>query len=74
LRENVRDGLAAPRGDDVVRIEESEVQLIGDHTAHGGFARAHEADEGDVVNKARGAHRNELDDLYAIDTQFLVIP
>jgi hypothetical protein len=45
--------------------------LIGHQASDGRLARAHKANESDVNNAPRGAHRDELDDLREIDTQFL---
>ena len=71
LREDIRDGFARARHDDVVRVEKGKMQLIGDQSSDGRLAGAHKADEGNVNKSPRGAHRNELDDLRRIDTQFL---
>ena len=53
-------GLPGARFDEFVGVEESEVQLFGDESAHGGFARAHEADERDVFNSTRVVHEAEV--------------
>jgi len=55
-REYFRDGNARAFRDQGVRIHKLKAQLAGDLPAHGGFAAAHEADEGKVGNDALTGH------------------
>ncbi len=45
-----------PRLDHFVRVEIIEMQLLGDEPAHGGLARAHEADEREIDDAAVALH------------------
>jgi len=63
LGKNLADAFIRPRLDDVIGIQKSKVQLLGDELAHGRFPRSHEANERNVLNVALGAHPNEVADL-----------
>jgi hypothetical protein len=53
----------------MIRVEKSEMQLLGNKLAYGGFAGAHESDERNVLNVALGAHPVELANLEGNRTQ-----
>src|ERR1035437_562469 len=44
-RKNVGDCPPGAGLDEIVRVEKIKMQMLGDHAANGGLARAHEADE-----------------------------
>jgi len=49
---NIGDGFAGMLLDPVIGIDEIEAQMIGGKAPNGRFSRAHEPDEGEVVNGA----------------------
>jgi hypothetical protein len=53
LGEDVRDGFTGLCLDPFVGVDELEVQKLSGEASDGGFADAHESDEGKVVDKAR---------------------
>jgi len=55
----------------VVGVEKSKMQVRREHLADGGFAGAHETDEGDVLNLARAFHGKEFNDSQRDGTPFL---
>ena len=65
LRKDFCDLFSAALLDEGVGIEQFKLELFGDEAAHGGFARAHETDEGDVGDVAGGGHAHEVADLGA---------
>lgn len=69
LGENFRDRFANPGFNQLVRIQKCEVQRGGGELAYRGFAGAHEANEGKVVDLTRAAHRFELADSRELRTQ-----
>jgi len=61
------------RFDGLIRVEKVETQLVGDEPAHGGFAGAHESDEGKVADLARATHGLELAHGRKLGTKILEI-
>lgn len=53
LGEDIGDGLAGLAFNPFIGIDKVEVKMLGDNAPDGGFAGAHEADEGNVVNDPR---------------------
>lgn len=53
LGEDVGDGLPDFIFDQFVGVNESEAEMLGGQAADGGFARAHETDQGKIANGAR---------------------
>ncbi len=58
LAENLRDSPTCGLFHEHVRIHELEFQMLGDKLANNGFARAHKANEGQVVDVTRDAHKD----------------
>src|SRR2546427_642232 len=58
--EDVGNGLASPRLDEFVAIDEAEVQLRGHELPDGGLSRPHEADQSEVVDVAHGAYHFDI--------------
>ena len=58
VAENFGNGHAGFGFNQCVRIHKSEIQLGGHGLADNGFARAHEADEGQVTDMPCGVHRD----------------
>lgn len=54
--EDIADAAAGALFDEFVGIDESEAEEFGEEVADGGFACAHEADEGDVVEVSVRRH------------------
>ena len=54
--ENIRDGAARARLNQLVRVEIIEMQLVGHEPADGGLARAHETDEREIDDAAVALH------------------
>jgi hypothetical protein len=71
LRKELRDGLAGAGFDQIIRVEEFKVQLVGNEPAHGRFARAHEANQGKVDNVAGGDHAFQIPNSETIRTPIL---
>ena len=71
LRKNVGNGLAGAGFNGVVGVEKGKVERGRQHLADRGFAGAHEADEGDVLNLARVIHGIQLNHPRPVGTPFL---
>ena len=71
LGKDIADRLPRTRLDHVVGIQEREMHQVRRHSAHAGFARAHEPDECKVMDGARVSHNNELAHPRRFGTQFL---
>ena len=57
LGEDIGDGAAGVLLDEFIGVDELKVQEVGDEPAHGGLARAHEADEREVDELPAVLHR-----------------
>lgn len=54
LGKNIGDGFPGMAFDPVIGIDEIEAQMFGGKTSNGRFSRAHEPDEGEIMNGALG--------------------
>ena len=55
----------------MVGVEETEMKIRRQHLADGGFSSAHETDESDVLNLARGVHGIQFNNSSRVRTRFL---
>jgi len=52
----LRDAAPSPRLDQFISINKAEMKMSSQRTPHGRFPRAHESDQGQIVDRARRVH------------------
>src|SRR4051812_3845867 len=72
LGEDLGDGFARPGDNHLVRIQESEMYRLGDETSHARLARAHEPNQGKVMECARSVHSIRLARFWPPRTQIFI--